>query len=460
MSDNTIPNEITPNDTIIDDNLFVTGNVGIGTTNPEAKLHISDPSFRGNMKLFATSGVGHDFGYDGGTDNFFAFAHYGLESGQTKFVWHQNEAATRDLLTIKNTGNIGIGTANPSLNKTQLHVEGKLIYSGGSLGGLSFGNRNTSGFVESPTQGERWTWYSLDGTARLWSGGDKLSVNANGKVGIGTTTPVQYARLTIEDSAVPLAFRESDRAVTEGGLWRMPLDAGTLRFDVNTSASGNFSPSIPVLSMYPNGDIRVARDIYANRNVYANGNVGIGTTNPQYGRLTIEDSAVPLAFRESDRAVTEGGLWRMPLDAGMLRFDVNTSASGNFSPYITPLLMYPNGDLRGGQDVYANRNVYANGLLLTSSRELKENIAELSGKEAVEALKNLNPVKFNFKADSDKNRHIGFIAEDVPELVATSDRKTLSPMDIVAVLTQALKEQQNTISALAEKVKLLEAKTA
>jgi hypothetical protein len=33
-------------------------------------------------------------------------------------------------------------------------------------------------------------------------------------------------------------------------------------------------------------------------------------------------------------------------------------------------------------------------------------------------------------------------------------------MDIVAVLTQALKEQQNTISALAEKVKLLEAKTA
>jgi hypothetical protein len=192
-----------------------------------------------------------------------------------------------------------------------------------------------------------------------------------------------------------------------------------------------------------------------------NGNVGIGTTNPiQNARITIQDTSVPLAFRETDRAVTEGGLWRMPLDAGMLRFDVNASESGNFSPYITPLLMYPNGDIRGGQDVYANRNVYANGILLTSSRELKENIAVLSGKEAVEVLKKLNPVKFNFKADSDKNRHIGFIAEDVPELVATSDRKTLNPMDIVAVLTQALKEQQNTISALVEKVKLLEAKTA
>jgi hypothetical protein len=111
-------------------------------------------------------------------------------------------------------------------------------------------------------------------------------------------------------------------------------------------------------------------------------------------------------------------------------------------------------------DLTVKGSVNANGILLTSSRELKENIAELSGKEAVEALKNLNPVKFNFKADSDKNPHIGFIAEDVPELVATSDRKTLSPMDIVAVLTQALKEQQNTISALVEKVKLLEVKTA
>jgi hypothetical protein len=111
-------------------------------------------------------------------------------------------------------------------------------------------------------------------------------------------------------------------------------------------------------------------------------------------------------------------------------------------------------------DVRVTGDVYAMGQKLSSSRELKENIAELSGKEAVETLKNLNPVKFTFKADSDKNRHLGFIAEDVPELVATSDRKTLSPMDIVAVLTQALKEQQNTISALAEKVKLLEAKTA
>ena len=51
---------------------------------------------------------------------------------------------------------------------------------------------------------------------------------------------------------------------------------------------------------------------------------------------------------------------------------------------------------------------------------------------------------------------MGFIAEDVPDLVATKDRKALSPMDIVAVLTRVVKEQQKTIAALAAKIEALE----
>ncbi len=51
---------------------------------------------------------------------------------------------------------------------------------------------------------------------------------------------------------------------------------------------------------------------------------------------------------------------------------------------------------------------------------------------------------------------MGFIAEDVPELVATNDRKGLSSMDIVAVLTKVLQEQQKTISELTGRVADLE----
>jgi len=53
---------------------------------------------------------------------------------------------------------------------------------------------------------------------------------------------------------------------------------------------------------------------------------------------------------------------------------------------------------------------------------------------------------------------VGFIAEDVPELLATKDRKGLSPMDIVAVLTRVVQEQQKTIADLSEKLTDLEKK--
>ena len=86
-----------------------------------------------------------------------------------------------------------------------------------------------------------------------------------------------------------------------------------------------------------------------------------------------------------------------------------------------------------------------------SSRAYKENIKTLTGEEANQALDGLSPVKFNYKTDKE-DRHVGFIAEDVPDLVATKDRKGLSPMDIVAVLTRVVQEQKNTISEQTNKL--------
>jgi len=76
-----------------------------------------------------------------------------------------------------------------------------------------------------------------------------------------------------------------------------------------------------------------------------------------------------------------------------------------------------------------------------SSREYKENIETLSAEEALEAFEELNPVKYNYKKHKEEPR-LGFIAEDVPELVAMKGRKNLSAMDMVAVLTKVLQEQQ------------------
>jgi len=90
-----------------------------------------------------------------------------------------------------------------------------------------------------------------------------------------------------------------------------------------------------------------------------------------------------------------------------------------------------------------------------SSREYKENIRNLRGEDAMEALKGLNPVTFNYKSSSIEG-HVGFVAEEVPDLVATKDRKGLSPMDIVAVLTKVVQELKAENEGLKAKNESLE----
>ena len=88
---------------------------------------------------------------------------------------------------------------------------------------------------------------------------------------------------------------------------------------------------------------------------------------------------------------------------------------------------------------------------IASSRAFKQDISDLSTAEATEALQQLNPVTFRYKRQLDEE-YVGFIAEDVPALVATKTRKNLSAMDIVAVLTKVLQEQQQRIANLESKL--------
>jgi uncharacterized protein YgiM (DUF1202 family) len=80
-------------------------------------------------------------------------------------------------------------------------------------------------------------------------------------------------------------------------------------------------------------------------------------------------------------------------------------------------------------------------------RESKENIAELTSEEALAALANLEPVTFSYTQE-DQERHVGFGAENVPDLVASSESEGLKPLEIVAVLTRVVKLQQHQIEEL------------
>ncbi|MBV6343564.1 tail fiber domain-containing protein, partial [Candidatus Magnetobacterium casensis] len=75
-----------------------------------------------------------------------------------------------------------------------------------------------------------------------------------------------------------------------------------------------------------------------------------------------------------------------------------------------------------------------------SSRKYKKDIQSLTSEDAMLAFNKLEPVSFRYKTDDEQ--HIGFIADDVPDLVASKDRKGLSTMDVVALLTKVVQEQQ------------------
>jgi hypothetical protein len=117
------------------------------------------------------------------------------------------------------------------------------------------------------------------------------------------------------------------------------------------------------------------------------------------------------------------------------------------------------------EKLHVEGNIFATGSLtalggVASSRSLKKNILPLTHADALSVLRGLDPVEFTYKADERGDLQLGFIAEDVPDLVATPERKGIGPMDIIAVLTKVVQQQQERIDAMEENLMTLENQTA
>ena len=189
--------------------------------------------------------------------------------------------------------------------------------------------------------------------------------------------------------------------------------------------------------------------------VYDDGNqIGIGTTEPKQ-RLEVNGS---IQIHEQNSSVAGLMITQSTGDTGYIMHNrANTLTIGAGS--IDRITIDRDGNVGVGVarpihplEMASGAHVTAGGVWTnSSSRSRKENISELSLEEALAALAALEPVQFNYKSDT-SDSYVGFIAEDVPELVATGDRQGLSAMDIVAVLTRVIQEQQRRIEDLEAKV--------
>lgn len=93
-------------------------------------------------------------------------------------------------------------------------------------------------------------------------------------------------------------------------------------------------------------------------------------------------------------------------------------------------------------------------LEVAGSVSTKSDIETLNLDDALNALDALEPVQYRHN-NSTEQLTPGFIAEDVPDLVATVSRQGVDPLGIVAVLTKVAQQQQQLIETLTERVDTL-----
>ena len=241
------------------------------------------------------------------------------------------------------------------------------------------------------------------------------------------------------DTASPLIYGEFDtRNLTIYGNLEVIGPYQGLVYLSNTTADSTNKVSRMVLNHYTNAELPVY--LFGAASTATDNFVAFGGGN------TIGNAATQIDLFTAENTTTPVGTSRLTI-IGNGYVGIGTQDPSN------PLEMASGAYVTTG-------GVWTNA----SSREYKDNIEALATEEAFDTLRELNPVKFAYKKDLTE-KHVGFIAEDVPDLVSTKDRKGLSPLDIVAVLTKVVQEQQKTnqeqqtvIKTLTEKLAQLEAK--
>ncbi len=297
---------------------------------------------------------------------------------------------------------------------------------------------------------------------------NSIFVDSTGRLGLRTATPV--LDIHVATSNTPALRLEQNNS---GGFTAQTFDIGgnEANFFVRDVTSGSRLP-FRIRPGAPTSSIDIA----------ASGKVGMGTASPASNLHVFGTSTTdvfiglgedPAGTTGTQSALTIGyGGNSLGQAAGFfnVRPDSNAVAPNPslrfFTANVQRMILDFQGFLGLGVASPAFPIDHSSGAHLTvggvwtnaSSRALKQDIRDLGTTEAVETLKNLQPVKYAYKVDPNE-RHVGFIAEDVPSLVATPDRKSLSPMDIVAVLTKVVQEQQSTIGELKARIDQLEAKS-
>lgn len=266
------------------------------------------------------------------------------------------------------------------------------------------------------------------------------------KLGIGTDSPI--GKLMVKDgTSSPSAFVV--RQTSEGGSAALSLDSifnnasntdkeiASIKLGVVTNGSAT-----------PNADIRFetvsSGTLSEAMRITSGGTILLGKTD------TLGSTA---GFQFHKNAHGYGAASSAPV----LYLNRNTTTGTN-------LQFRMNNSVVGSVSVSATSTAFNT----SSDYRLKENVTDMTG--ATERLKQLNPVRFNFIADSDTTVD-GFLAHEVQSVVPEAVTGTHNEVDddgnpeyqgidqskLVPLLVATIQEQQTAIEALTARVTALEA---
>jgi hypothetical protein len=269
--------------------ILPSGNVGIGTTSPAAKLQV-DGNILGNnngSNVFSINSAGANYGFIlNNSANTFSLG-YGPSLS----------TVGTSVLTWNSSGNVGIGTTNPAY-KLDVVDSGRFGSSAKTIIGSdgSYSGYGAIGFGGTENGYNRIFGYdgSSDGIyiaatynkgIQFWTDGTqtRMIIRYDGYVGIGTTNPG-----TKLEVAGPL-----------GGT--VGVGGSTLRL-VNTD-TGNAASITAGITGLTNDGMQFSTDGTVRMIVASGGNVGIGTTSPGY-KLDV-NGAGRFIFRNNSNEITD-----------------------------------------------------------------------------------------------------------------------------------------------------------